>query len=54
MVFGLRGAQLTRRIMASPLLLLVHGRSGGAIPDELSALAAALAASQAVALLLPA
>lgn len=28
--------------MASPLLLLVHGRSGGAIPAELSALAAVL------------
>jgi sirohydrochlorin ferrochelatase len=54
MVFGLRGAQLTRRIMASPLLLLVHGRSGGAIPDELSALAAALEQRRGAAVLLQA
>ncbi len=34
------------RIMASPLLLVVHGRAGGAIPAELNALAGELEAAR--------
>jgi hypothetical protein len=40
--------------MATPLLLLVHGRAGGAIPAELTALAAELADRRAAPVLLQA
>jgi sirohydrochlorin ferrochelatase len=40
--------------MATPLLLLVHGRSGGAIPAELTALAADLEDRRAAPVLLQA
>ncbi|MEB3169537.1 MAG: CbiX/SirB N-terminal domain-containing protein [Synechococcaceae cyanobacterium] len=46
--------RLRRRLPASPLLLLVHGRQGGQIPAELQALAAELERQRGAAVLLQA
>lgn len=47
-------ARLGRRLRFSPLVLLVHGRSGGCIPAELEALARDLAARRGAPVLLQA
>jgi hypothetical protein len=47
-------ARLRRRLPPTPLVLLVHGRHGGAIPAELQALAAELAARRGAPVLLQA
>jgi CbiX len=47
-------ARLRRRVRPTPLVLLVHGRQGGAIPSELQALAVELAERRAAPVLVQA
>jgi hypothetical protein len=47
-------ARLRRRVRPTPLVLLVHGRQGGVIPQELQALAAELAVRRAAPVLVQA